>query len=78
MEVSREFLANVAKQQFDRQHTAVAWWKDMTEDERKAAYEAWLKANPDDYRSGWGYKMASISRNSMESVWEHHNETNKL
>ena len=78
MEVGKEFLDRVAKRQFDRQHTAVAWWKAMPEAERKAAYEAWLKANPDDYRSDWGYKLASISRNSIESVWEHHNETNKL
>lgn len=73
MEVSREFLANVAKKQFERQHTAVAWWKAMSVDERKAAYKAWLEANPDDFRSGWGFEMASISKNSMEAVWEHHN-----
>lgn len=74
MEVGKEFLDRVAKRSFDRTNAASAWWKALTKSERVVAYEAWLAANPEDYRAGWGFELASISKNSIEAVWEHANE----
>lgn len=77
MEVGKDFLDRVAKASFDRTHAALAWWKGMPEAEQRSAYGAWLSANPEDFRAGWGFKLAAMSKNSIESVWEHHNKTNK-
>ena len=76
MEVSKEFIAGVSKRQFDNLHAAREWWKAMTKEERKSAYEAWLRANPDDFRAGWGFELASISKNSIEAVWDHFKKLN--
>lgn len=71
MEVPKEVLERASRRVHERAEASRAWWRGMTEDERKAAYEAWLAANPDDFRAGWGYRMAAMSKNSIEAVWEH-------
>lgn len=63
--------------QFDRNREANDWWKGLSSEAQRAAYAAWLEANPGDFRSKWGFEMAAMSRNSIQAVWEHLKE-NKL
>lgn len=77
MEVGKDFLERTRQLQFDRIRNAKDWWKELSEEGQRAAYAAWLEANPEDFRSKWGFSLASISKNSIECIWEHCKEKSK-
>ena len=69
MEVSKDFLEGVRAKQFARLHEAKAWWKALSKEDRKVAFDRWLEKNPDDFRAGWGVELISLTHGTIEEIW---------
>jgi len=70
MEVSKDFLEAVRAKHFARMHESRRWWKELTKEERKAAFDRWLEKNPDDFRAGWGLETISLTNGTIQEIWE--------